>query len=131
MFRPILGISVAGLLLSACGPTCQSSCRRMYAEAECDGAAGQAFPAEDFIEGCIEQCDQALGVPGTVRSDTRFFDPDNVSPANQDFCLQNEAEAATWMDCVWSFSDEECDAMLQQPRCAWVFANQCDASDLG
>lgn len=106
---------------SACGPTCQSTCRRFYEDEQCNaGPAGLA--TEEAIGQCQDICQDALQVAGPdVEPGDRRFNPDFVAPLNQSSTLETEREAAAWMDCVWSFSDEECPSRLDDAYCAKIF----------
>ena len=88
--------SMGGLLwLSGCGENCQTTCRHVYAEDECGIVSPGQTPA-DIIKDCVDECSNALQQTGTAG-----YDP-FVTPASDDsIALENEAEAAAWMDCVW------------------------------
>jgi len=112
---------LAPAALTACGPTCQSTCRRFYDPIECD-ATPRGLTSEEAIEQCISVCQNALQVTGPeVTADDRRFNPDFISPLNQSSTLSNEREAAAWMDCVWTFDDDECKTRLADQYCAKIF----------
>jgi hypothetical protein len=121
--RTIALLLLASTALTACGPTCQSSCRRFYGSdaGEC-GASPEGLPAEEAIEGCIDICQDALQVTGEpVDPNDPRFNPNFIAPLNQQATLSNEQEAAAWMDCVWSFSDDECFEKLDDQYCVKIF----------
>lgn len=107
-------------LTTACSPTCQTTCQRFYDETEC--AAGPAgIPNDDAINSCLTICQDALQVTGEpVTTGDRRFDPQIISPGNISSTLENEQEAAAWMDCVASFADDEC-YLLDQQYCVKIF----------
>lgn len=108
------------VLATACGPTCQSTCSRFYDETEC-AAGPEGIPTEDAIVQCINICQDALQVTGPeVSPSDRRFNPELTSPLNTSPTLENEREASAWMDCVWTFSDDEC-YLLDQQYCAKIF----------
>lgn len=111
---------LAAVLTTACGPTCQSTCTRFYAETECN-APPRGISADEAIPSCITICQDALQIAGPEPSPTdRRFDPTLTAPLNESPTLENEREAAAWMDCVWTFTDDEC-ALLDQQYCAKIF----------
>lgn len=120
MPRSIALLLTVAAATQACQPTCQSTCRHFYDPIECD-ASPAGLSAEEAIESCIDVCQSALQIAGTVEEDDRRFDPDFIAPLNQSSTLANEAEAAAWMDCVWSFSDDQCDSRLQDQYCVKIF----------
>lgn len=114
-------VASTALLASACGPTCQDSCRRFYDETECDAAPAGLAP-EDAIAQCIDICQDALQETGPeVDPNDRRFNPELIVPASESPTLADEREAAAWMDCVWSFSDDECPTALEDQYCARIF----------
>jgi hypothetical protein len=116
---PLLAVTL--LALEACKPTCQSTCRRFYDPTECN-ATPQGVASEEAIEGCIDVCQDALQITGPeVDPDDRRFNPDFIAPLNQTSTLASEREAAAWMDCVWSFSDDECESRLGDQYCVKIF----------
>ncbi|MGC6494047.1 MAG: hypothetical protein ACON5B_14520 [Myxococcota bacterium] len=124
LLRPGFALLVtASLMNTACGPTCAESCRRFYSEDQCD-AAPVGKDANEAIAECTKQCQDALQVPGSpVSSNDARFNPNLRAPLNQSYELANEEEAAAWMDCVWSFSDEECPVELENQACVPIFGS--------
>ena len=114
-------LAMSSVVLTACQPTCQSSCTRFYSDEECGaGPAGQ--PTEEAIQTCISVCQEALQVPGEdVDSNDRRFNPDFVAQTNESHTLTTEREAAAWMDCVWSFEDDQCFERLDAQYCVKIF----------
>lgn len=93
-----LWIIASGLVVSAlsgCGENCESTCTRVYDPSEC-GVVLPGVTPEDLITTCVSECEDALQRTGELR-----FDPKQTPAADDAWRLQNEAEAAAWMDCVW------------------------------
>jgi len=112
---------LATLFASACGgETCQSSCLRFYEEEQCD-APPAGLSRSDAIDQCIDICQDALQVPGEPVGDDRRFDPARTAGNTEDHVLDNEQEAAAWIDCVWSFTDDECPERLDDQYCIKIF----------
>ena len=124
MTRLVAVIGLATCLLStACKPTCQDTCRHFYADApDGCGASPSGIPADEAISSCTEVCQNALQIPGEpVNPTDRRFDPERQALLSESNTLANEQEAAAWMDCVWTFSDEECPTRLDQQYCVKIF----------
>lgn len=84
-------------LLSACGPNCQTTCTRIYSSAE--NGCGIAVPGRDedqVIRDCVDECEFALARPGEIGD----YDPNTRNTSGTAIELQNEKQAAIWMDCV-------------------------------
>lgn len=85
-----------GAFLAGCGPSCQSACRRAYAPDECNK---QVPGADDWTEpygDCVDECEFGLAHPGTLGG----YDPNTRDTTGKAIKLENEAQAAAWMDCV-------------------------------
>lgn len=116
-----LALLVAPALLAACGPTCQSTCRRFYEQEQCD-ALPEGLPREDAISQCYDICQDALQNTGpAITEGDRRFNPELVAPPNVVSTLETEQEVAAWVDCVWSFSDDECHDKLDDQYCVKIF----------
>lgn len=100
-----LGIACAGAwLLVGCGPNCQSTCQRIYDPNEC----GIAVPGESWQESsrrCADSCEDALDRPGEVGDYNPFEHQTGGASAE----LENEKQAALWMDCVEATQCEDID----------------------
>jgi len=82
-----------GAALAGCGTNCQSACSRAFGPDECNvQIPGQS--AGDTIDACNIECTRALRKTGELGD----FDPD--TPAGEKVVLENEKQAAVWMDCV-------------------------------
>jgi hypothetical protein len=93
--------------LAGCGDrTCQSTCLRIWDEAQCGVQLTGIDPAE-AISDCRNQCEDALANAGEMGDYNPFGKVDPLDPP----LLENEKQAAAWMDCVW-----ETDCALIQPE---------------
>lgn len=99
-------VSAALVLLAAgsvaCGENCQSACGKIYDPAECGVQIGGVTAAE-LTRDCVNQCEDALaqtGPMGTYDPNTRR---DPLSPS----VVENEKQAAAWMDCVAAATCED------------------------
>jgi hypothetical protein len=102
---------VPALALSACsGPTCQSSCEKLFGDdpGECDIQIPNTDP-EDMLVECLAHCDDAMARNGDVGT----YDP-NQRSVGAEVSLLNEKQAALWMDCV---DQTACD-LLKEGSCA-------------
>src|SRR5688500_4547390 len=103
------------LSLIACGPDCQSSCDKLFGDGseECNitvagnsDAAGQQRLTRD----CVTQCESALARTGEIGD----YSPNERPNANDEVSLENEKQAAMWMDCI---AETECE-YLKDNYCA-------------
>lgn len=87
----LVGLSLAG---TGCGPDCYSACSKLYQE-ECNiSAAGQT--EDDLLQDCIDVCQDALNTPGDVDG----YDPYEPQSSSSAIVIENDRQAALWMDCV-------------------------------
>jgi len=117
----IAGLALA-VLGTGCQPTCQSTCNRYYSVDECD-AKPAGIDEDEALQLCLQTCSDALDQPGPAPSPTDArFSPTNSAPPTRSPQIENELEAAAWMDCVWSFEDrDECQDKLNKQVCVQVF----------
>ena len=115
------------LFLSGCGNDCQSTCNKLYGTApNCGDSRGERGSANyfpglvDFGESrekktrqCMDECENALDVPGEVGD----YRPTEQTPSDEPVSLENDRQAALWMDCVESHSCEN----LALNYCAPIF----------
>jgi len=98
MLRPI-ALLAAALLLPGCGPTCQSTCNRLYNTTGDNCAIEKPGESQSDLTGqCMDTCTDALAVAGEVDG----YDPNERQHSGQSASdlLSNEKRAALWMDCV-------------------------------
>jgi len=86
----------AGWLASGCGPNCQSTCDRLYSGTgdSCDIQRPGTTQTE-LKTTCQNKCEEALSQPGELEG----YDPDEPQ-GSASVTLENEKQAAVWMDCV-------------------------------
>lgn len=91
----LVGLALAGSLLVGCGPTCQSTCQKLYFEDQC-GIPTPGRETDEVFRECVDECDYALARPG----DLDGYDPDERQTSGETIQLVNEVQAAAWMECV-------------------------------
>jgi len=91
-----IGFSVS-VFATACGPDCQTTCEKLYAQGgECEfTSAGDQYGEKNFSR-CIETCESAISTPGEAGD----YNPQEKTPSSQSIELENDQQAALWMDCV-------------------------------
>ena len=102
-----LGLTFAFLgafaaLQAGCGENCQSTCDHIYSESECD-VRELGRTADRSIRDCVARCENALQQVG----DLGDYDPYVKRPATEKVELENEKQAAAWIDCVWDFAPQQ------------------------
>lgn len=108
----LIAMPLAALLASGCGPTCASSCGKIYGQLA-DENCNQRIPGEEptaSFDRCMETCENALGTPGELGN----YNPNEQITSGEIPDLENEKQAAAWMDCVDAIS---CD-LLDEGFCA-------------
>ncbi len=103
---------VTSAVAVGCGPDCQSTCNKLYQSEQCNIQS----PGSDLTElltTCMDSCEYALSRPGEVGD----YKPTEYTPASVSVTLQNDKQAAVWMDCV---SETACD-YLESGYCAPVW----------
>lgn len=94
-------------LAAGCGPDCRTSCEKLYGDAdgECNinrpGYEGDAG-AQELTQRCEADCESAMTKAGELEG----YDPNRKASSNEDISLQNEKQAALWMECVEETSCE-------------------------
>lgn len=118
---PLL-VGAAALFVAGCGPNCATTCQRLYGEGSqsingeaVEDCAIQRAGREqtELTKTCLEACEGALDSPGEVGA----FDPYHRAGSNESVTLDNERQAALWMECV---SDTSCE-QLKDGFCAPVW----------
>jgi hypothetical protein len=116
MLRSIALALVAALALPGCGPTCQSTCNRLYSSTGDNCNIVRAGETQsDLLNTCMDTCDNALTVSGEIDG----YNPNDRQHGGQSASalLSNEKRAAVWMDCV---ADTSC-SDLDDGYCAPVW----------
>ena len=100
----------------ALGPSCYDSCERLFGEG--DGLCNIQIPGKDgasgrseMIRDCVAHCEGALNRAGEVGD----YTPDERASGDDDVSLENDAQAALWMDCVAETSCENLDKNYCDP----------------
>jgi hypothetical protein len=91
-------------VLSACGPTCQSTCQKLYSESECNLQRPGKSQSE-LRNTCETYCETALMEPGGLNG----YDPSLKKGSSKSVTLDTENQAAAWMYCVEKTSCERLD----------------------
>jgi hypothetical protein len=84
--------------------SCQTACQRAFRANECN----LRVPGRDqdrLVRDCTNECDNALRETGELNG----YDPNDRSSVDRSepFQLQNEKQAALWIDCVLETSCED------------------------
>jgi len=92
-----LGLLVGLSALTGCGANCQSTCEKAFREdaPNCNIKVPGVPDQDDLIRDCVTECEGAL----TKTGDLDGYDPDQPL-SGETFTLENEKQAAVWMDCV-------------------------------
>lgn len=121
MGRNLLGTAVLTMLMATgCATTdCQSTCQRIYDESGSN--CGIKIPGFDSqsepLAQCIQGCEYALDRPGELGA----YDPNVPNRSGSDIDLENERQAAEWMECVAAVPCEDlssgyCAPLLPDPN---------------
>lgn len=112
--RPVLTLAMVAVTstLAACGPDCQSSCLKLYSENECDIQV-PGVSREQLIQDCNTTCNNALESTGEIRPE---YKPNEFTPSDKSLTIENDREAALWMDCV----DENACLKLEEGYCSGI-----------
>ena len=105
------GLVGLALVQTGCGPNCYSTCSKLYQE-ECKlESPGQT--QSELIDTCLDACNSALDTPGEVGE----YNPFEKQPGDAAITLDNDRQAALWMDCVAETACEK----LESGYCAPVW----------
>ncbi len=113
MFTLTMAVS---LFIGGCGNDCQSTCTKLYGNAPNCGDPSGEKGTESYFAGlvtygqtrekktrqCMDACEGALEVPGELGD----YAPTEYTPSDVPVTLENDHQAAVWMDCVESHSCE-------------------------
>lgn len=97
----------------ASGPSCYSACEKLYGEG--DGACNIQIPSrtgQEMQGDCISHCVSAMNNAGEIGD----YEPNERASSDDQVALENEQQAALWMDCVAETSCEN----LEKNYCAPV-----------
>lgn len=105
------GLLAVALATSGCGPDCYSTCSKLYQE-ECNfESPGQT--QSELLDTCVETCQSALITPGDVGE----YNPYEKQPGDAAITIENDRQAALWMDCIAETACEK----LEEGYCAPVW----------
>jgi len=85
-----------------CGHDCQDTCRHIYDPSECNIVKPGAS-AESLLNDCISECETAMDNNGELGD----YTPYSHSPAFENLTLENEKQAALWIECVWDAAPDD------------------------
>ncbi|MFT5680152.1 MAG: hypothetical protein ACI8RZ_001057 [Myxococcota bacterium] len=105
-------LAVISALAVGCGPNCESTCNTLYQSEQCNVQSPGSDQTE-LLTTCMDSCEYALGRPGEVGD----YKPTEYTPASVSVTLDNDKQAAVWMDCV---SETACE-FLESGYCAPVW----------
>jgi hypothetical protein len=92
---------LAAVALVGCGYNCQETCNHVYADSECGIATGQ-LDENEAIRLCTQSCEDALARTGDIGE----YNPYSPYIGGEQPQLENEKQAALWMECVWDSAPE-------------------------
>ena len=88
---------------AACGPDCQSTCEKLYSQGgECKFTSPGDSTGEKSFAVCLDSCEEAMDLPGEAGD----YNPNEKTPSSQSISLENDQQAAMWMDCIGEKSCE-------------------------
>ena len=90
-FAAVFGMA----LTSGCGANCQMVCQKAFRADECNLKVPGETNQENLVRDCILECENALKSTGQLNG----YDP-NTPLSGETYTLENEKQAAVWMDCV-------------------------------
>lgn len=86
-----------GVMTTGCGPDCQTTCEKLYSRGgECKFTSAGDSTGELNYARCSDECNEAIAVPGEADG----YNPQEKTPSSQAVELENDQQAAMWMDCI-------------------------------
>ena len=106
-------VSVTAALAAGCGPSCQSSCNRLYQDVGSGGCGIESAGTtqSELVTMCLDACSDALDKTGDIGD----YNPYERTPSNISVDLENDRQAAIWMECVAETSCEYLDDGYCEP----------------
>jgi hypothetical protein len=97
-------VALLALAVGGCDQNCQNTCSRIYDPSQC---AVQISGVEwtSSRSDCEEACETALTRAGQMGDYNPYNRPNPSDPPE----LENERQAAAWMECVWTVECAELD----------------------
>ncbi len=102
--RAVLVIAALAAAVAGCDKNCQDTCSRIYDAAECNIQPGGLTPQE-LIRDCQNTCEAALSNTGPMGDYNPYVRRNPLDPKT----IENEKQAAAWMECVAAATCEELD----------------------
>jgi hypothetical protein len=103
-----LVVAVASLA-TGCGNDCQSTCQRLYGDEPNCNIERPGKTKEELLRDCEDHCKEALRTPGEVGN----YNPTERTPQSETVNLDNDKQAALWMDCI---EETACTYLDPNPR---------------
>lgn len=97
----VLLMPLLTVVLTGCGPSCQSTCEKLYQADECN-TERPGRTTDELLQACNNSCEDALTQPGEIDN----FNPYSNEGSSSSITLDNEQQAALWMDCI---AEQACD----------------------
>jgi hypothetical protein len=103
MYGKLITIASAIALLTSCSTSenCQSTCQTLYFEGECN-IPTPGRTSDQAFDDCVSDCQYAMERVGVMGD----YDPNERNTSGQSPTLENEVQAAAWMNCVEATSCE-------------------------
>lgn len=103
-----LVVVIVASLLAGCGPNCSKACERVYDDCQITKPGQEKG---ELLQDCVTECEDALLQDGDVGD----YQPNRPrSSQNRSIILENESQAAAWMDCVFDVAPDATAAQCQQ-----------------
>ena len=115
MSRSMIAILLVGATqITACGPDCQATCNKLYQPSECGITRPGGFTVNDLTGRCMTECQSAMSKPGLIGD----YNPLGDYSSQEVPSLDNDQQAAAWMDCV---ANASCELLRSYKTCAPVW----------
>ena len=115
MSRSIVAVLIAcASQMTACGPDCQTTCNKLYQSYECGITRPGGFDVGDLTNRCMTECNSAMSKPGKIGDYNPLGDYSNQEVPS----LDNDQQAAAWMDCV---ANASCPLLESYKTCAPIW----------
>lgn len=100
--KPLLYVAAGAIGLAAlvgCGPNCQNTCDQVYSVC---GITKTGQTTRELVQRCVTECDAAMQQAGELGD----YQPEARRSSAVSIELENEVQAAAWMDCVWNHAPD-------------------------
>jgi hypothetical protein len=96
----VIAATMTLAVTAGCNRNCQNTCTRIYDE--CDINVPGVTKTQSVAD-CEQSCESALKKAGTMGA----YDPFGRDISGDGAELENEVQAAAWMECVWEVGCED------------------------